>query len=327
MQPQRRFANDFQAWAAGCVTVSDKLTGTPVPFILNAPQRRVLAEMERQRRARKPIRIILLKARQWGGSTLVQMYMAWLQLVHRRGWNSVICSHVKDASSHIRGMYSLLLRHYPEDMKLAGLPPDASEKGREAMLKTWAFTPYERSQNIAQIVARECTVTMASALSPDSLRGGAYSMAHLSEVAFWGEGDAELAARTVRSIQGSIPRVPDSLVVMESTADGPDGFFHSEWERAERGESDKIPLFVPWHEIEIYRREVSRSERPTLLANLDAYEQDLLGQGVGLEAVAWYHDKRREYSTHEAMMAEYPSTPAEAFQAARSEKLRVQDFL
>lgn len=307
------FTEDFALWCRECVKVSDKLTGLPVPFILNAPQRRVLRELERQRRASLPIRLIMLKARQWGGSTLIQMYMAWLQLVRRRGWNSLICSHVKDASANIRGMYSLLLRHYPDSLK-------------EGVAKDWCFTPYEKSQNINCIPARDCRVAVASALAPNAVRSGSYHMAHLSEVAFWGEGDNELAGRIVRSVAGSIPRLPETLVVMESTADGKENFFHDEWQRAVAGESDKTPVFVPWHEIEIYRREVGEGERESLFRRMDAYELDLLRSGVPLEAVAWYSDKRREYPTHEQMMAEYPGTPEEAFSAARSERLNPVDF-
>lgn len=307
------YSTDFALWARECVTVSDSLTGAPVPFILNAPQRRVLRELERQRRARQPIRLILLKARQWGGSTLVQIYMAWLQLVHRKGWNSLICSHVKDASANIRGMYSQLLRAYPDALK----QPEP---------KAWAFTPYEKSQNINYIAARDCRVTIASALAPNAVRGGTYRMAHLSEVAFWGDGDSELAAQIVRAVAGSIPRLPDTLIVMESTADGPDNFFYDEWQRAVAGESDKVPLFVPWYEIEHYRREVNDKQRAEIFQRLTDYELQLLQKGVDIEAIAWYADKRREYATHEQMMAEYPSTPEEAFAAAQSAPLNPIDF-
>ena len=99
-----RYYEDFELWCRECVTITDKLTGRPIPFTLNAPQRRVLAVLEQQRQAHRPLRLILLKARQWGGSTLVQVYMAWMQLVRRTGWNSLICGHVKDASANIRGM-------------------------------------------------------------------------------------------------------------------------------------------------------------------------------------------------------------------------------
>lgn len=295
------YYEDFQRWCRECVTITDKLSGARIPFILNAPQQRVAALMEQQRKAGKPIRLIMLKARQWGGSTLVQTYMAWMQMVRHKGWNSIICAHVKDASANIRGMYSLLLRDYPEHLK-------------EGNPKEWAFTPFEKSLNVNQITARDCRVAVASAQAPNAVRGGNYQMAHLSETAFWGDGDWEAAEQIVRTIGGTVAREPETLVVMESTANGTGNYFHHEWQRAVEGKSDKIPVFVPWHEIEIYTRPVSDDERDSLLASLDEYETSLLlHHGVSLPHLAWYHDKRREYATHAQMMAEYPSTPEEAF--------------
>lgn len=65
-----RYAENFSLWAEECVKVIDKESGREVPFRLNAPQRRVAALMEKQRKAGRPVRVILLKARQWGGSAL-----------------------------------------------------------------------------------------------------------------------------------------------------------------------------------------------------------------------------------------------------------------
>ena len=70
---------DFEFWCVTCVKIKDKLSGQDIPFRLNAPQRRVAAIFESQRTASMPIRAIMLKARQWGGSTLTQMYMASLR--------------------------------------------------------------------------------------------------------------------------------------------------------------------------------------------------------------------------------------------------------
>lgn len=295
------YYEDFERWCAECITITDKQSGKQVPFILNAPQRRVLSIMEGERRSGRPIRIIMLKARQWGGSTLIQVYMAWMQLVRHRGWNSLICAHLKDASANIRGMYSRLLRCYPDYMK--GDSP-----------KEWAFLPYEKSSNVNHIPARDCRVAVASALSPNGVRGGDYAMAHLSEVAFYGDGDLSTAEQIVRTVSGSILRLPDTLVVMESTANGRDNYFYHEWKRAEEGSSDKLPVFVPWYEIEIYSRRVSEEERIMLQEALDSYERGLMEEyGVDIEHIAWYHDKRKEYHSHREMMAEYPSTPEEAF--------------
>lgn len=324
-----RYREDFELWCRECVQVFDKQTGLPVPFMLNAPQRRVLGIMERQRRAGKPVRLIMLKARQWGGSTLVQMYMAWMQLVRRKGWNSLICCHLKDAAANIRGMYGLMLEQYPFALKEAGMQAAEDENRpkdwRERVEKAWRLTPFEKSQNISRLPARECRVTLASSLSPNSLRGSSYHMAHLSEVAFWGDGDQEVGEQIVRSVAGSILRLPETLIVMESTADGTDNYFHDEWERACRGESDKEPVFVPWHEIELYRTPVADPVK--FAASAGDYERELLRHGVSAEAVAWYREKRKEYGSQEQMMAEFPSTPEEAFSAVKVPPLRCTDFL
>ena len=70
-QERRRIVEDFEYWCVRCATIKDKMTARNVPLILNRPQRRLLAVMEEQRIAGRPVRVILLKARQWGGSTLV----------------------------------------------------------------------------------------------------------------------------------------------------------------------------------------------------------------------------------------------------------------
>jgi len=305
---KKDYREDFEAWARDCVKIADKQSGLPVPFVLNAPQRRMLALMEEQRRQGLPVRIIVLKARQWGCSTLVEIYMAWMQLVRHTGWNSLICAHVKDASAGIKGMYSRLLRDYPDTMKTG------DKKG-------WCLSPYEQSRSVSTVPARDCTVSVATALSPNSARGFNIAMAHLSEVAFWADGDKAVAAEIVRTVGGTVSRLPDTVVVMESTANGKDNYFHDEWMRAVKGKSDKAPLFVPWHEIERYRLNITQAECRRMQAEFDDYELGLLAGGIEPERVAWYHRKRLEYPCHEAMMAEFPSTPEEAFSSAVTDPL------
>lgn len=71
-----RFRYDFAFWAATQVYIKNKDGGVDVLFRLTRPQRRFVERLESLRKSDKPIRIILLKARQWGGSTTSQLYMA-----------------------------------------------------------------------------------------------------------------------------------------------------------------------------------------------------------------------------------------------------------
>ena len=68
-----RMAHDFAFWAAFLVYISPKQGGEDILFRLNRPQRRLVEKLEEMRIADKPIRLILLKARQWGGSTCIQL--------------------------------------------------------------------------------------------------------------------------------------------------------------------------------------------------------------------------------------------------------------
>ncbi|MDE6365987.1 MAG: hypothetical protein K2L33_00215, partial [Muribaculaceae bacterium] len=69
-----RMREDFEFWAARCVRIKHQATCRYVPFVLNRALRKVLDAMERQRRAGEPIRVIVLKSRQWGCSTLISYY-------------------------------------------------------------------------------------------------------------------------------------------------------------------------------------------------------------------------------------------------------------
>lgn len=293
-----RFRYDFEFWAVTCVRIYDKKTGRDIPFRLNRAQRKVLAVFESQRVARLPVRAIILKARQWGCSTLVQVYFAWIQIVHRRNWNSIICAHVRDAAANIRGMYTKILASYPREYwDEDDAPP--------------AFKPFEGSTNTRFIPGRGCRVTLASSDNQDAARGGNYAMAHLSEVAFWKDSAKHTPEDFVRSICSGIDPEPMSCVVMESTANGVGGFFHNEWLRACKGKSDKVAVFVPWYELE--RCAIPVPDHAALWESMDDYERSLWNRGCTLEAINWYRYKRRETSDHRSTMAEYPSDDTEAF--------------
>ncbi len=292
-----RFRHDFEFWCASCVNIRQKTTGRISPFILNAPQRRVLEVLEEDRLAGRPIRVILLKARQWGGSTLVQIYMAWIQSVHRRNWHSLIAAHIRNTAGTLRQLYSTTLANYPEELW------DGDEKPR--------FRPMPDAPNTRIIAGRGCNVTISSSFSPDAVRGLDIAMAHLTEVAFWQDSDCIDPADVMRSICGTVPVTPLSLIVLESTANGVGNFFHAEWTRAVQKQLAFTPVFVPWYEIEMYRCEVS--DPAAFITSLTADERRFWDMGLTLEMISWYRMKLREMGDLQRMQAEYPSDAVEAF--------------
>ncbi len=293
---RERIKYDFEYWCATCTTIVNKLKSRLEPLVPNVPQRRLIAVMEGARQAGEPVRVLLLKARQWGGSTLVQLYMAWLQLVVRANWNSVIIGHLRQSAAAIKGMYTRLLSRYPREMS-------GGERPR--------FESFEGAANVNRLMPSDSLVIIGSALSEDAVRGYDLKLAHLSEVAFWKQSTMHRPEDVIRAVMGTVPRLRDTVVVMESTADGVGSFFHTQWTQAITGLTGYTPLFVPWHEIEIYREPVA--DVAALWRSLDAYEYGLWQQGLTLEQINWYHNKRREYSDLRQMHAEFPGTAAEAF--------------
>ncbi len=292
-----RIHYDFEYWAATCVTIRHKISGQMVHFHLNKPQRRVLRLMERDRHTDRPIRLIMLKARQWGGSTLIQMYFAWIQSEHRTNWHSLISAHVKDSAANIRGMYSSMLATYPEELWKGDAPPK---------LNAW-----QGAVNTREIAGRGCRITLASCGGQDSARGLDISMAHLSEVAFWTQSARRDPVDFVRSVIGGVPMTPCSVVVMESTANGVGNFFHNQWLMASENRSAFRPVFVPWYEIDMYRSECTSPQ--ALIESFSHYEKQLWDMGLTLEQIWWYRNKLGELASEEAMQAEYPTTALEAF--------------
>ena len=294
-----RMRHDFPFWCEKCVQIRDKRTGRYVCFKLNAPQRKAVEVMEEQRRNGDPIRIVMLKARQWGGSTLIQMYMAWIQIIHRENWHSYICAHVKDTSATIRGMYSRMLANYPTEYWPCEEHPQ--------------FNAYERSLNTRVIAGRDCRVTLGSCESQEAARGNDIAMAHLSEVAYWRDTSQRSPEDFIRSVCSGIPLEPLTVIALESTANGVGNYFHSTWLKAKSGESAFRPIFVPWYEIDMYHLQLDREGKIKTINEMDDYEKHLWDIGCTLGQIAWYHAKRREMSSHRAMMAEYPTDDVEAF--------------
>lgn len=72
-----------------------------------------------------------------------------------------------------------------------------------------------------------------------------------SEVAFWSD-----AEQSMISLMQAIPNEPNTMVILESTANGIGGYFYDMWHRAKAGENEFVPLFFAWYEDPAYRMPV-----------------------------------------------------------------------
>lgn len=318
-----RFRHDFAFWAAAYVKIQSKIPGEgEILFRLTRPQRRFVEALEEKRTSNQPIRFVLLKARQWGGSTTSQLYMMWLQVVHKVGLNSVIVSQTKKTSFAIKAMFDRALNAYPaEFLHRMGEPYDPSEKRIENV---------GLSGDYKRVPSRDCTITVASYEAPDALRGDAYALVHCSEVGLWAPTEKKTPESVVRAACSGVVYRPYTMIIYESTANGTGNFFHREYEAAKAGRSQFSALFISWFDIDLYsipfesdeEREIfarwlyKNRKNDTITSNREEpgkYLWWLWEQGATLEAINWYVTERRGKSDHGVMASEYPSDDVEAF--------------
>lgn len=310
---------DFPYWAARYAYIKKKGGGDDILFRLNPPQRRLVALFEEDRVAGRPLRLIMLKARQWGGSTCVQLYMAWMQLTGLRGLNSLIIAHQGAASDEIKDMFERLVKSYPVAMlRDPGDDWSESEKKLERVGKSGATM---------RVPQRNCKIKLGTAERPDSCRGGDYNLVHCSEVGIWKRTEGKMPEDIVRSACSGVLLEPSTMIVYESTANGTGNFFHREYEAARRGESQFKPMFVSWFEIPQYSLPLDDAEAfasrlyehrheesaPSNRRVAGKYLWWLWEGGATLEGINWYCRERMKYSDSSMMAAEYPSDDTEAF--------------
>lgn len=123
----KKAMSDFEYFAKYCVKIRRK-DGTVGPFVLNNVQRKLLRIVE----SKKPVRVIILKARQMGISTFIEIYLLW-RMLRDGGVNVLMLAHERDAASYILGMTRFAVAHLPDWFtRLAGV-------------ETEYFTKYEIS--------------------------------------------------------------------------------------------------------------------------------------------------------------------------------------
>lgn len=329
-----RSLHDFYFWAARFVKIKSK-DGDIVSFQLNQPQRKLVEVFERMRRESTPIRVILLKARQWGGSTVTQLYMAWIQLIHKIGWNSLIVGHQSSSSAEVNSMFELMMEHYPIGMLV--------EQGVDVPAKTPKISNLHGTTSTRVVGLRNAKIKLGTAERPHSVRGGDSSMVHCTEVAFWKKTEGRTPTEMMKAASSGVLYRPMTMIVYESSANGVGNFFHTEYEAAKAGCTQFEAVFVAWHEIKQYRLEFTEANAPREnvkgvprfataeeLARwmlLNRYADDPLSErtvdgrylwrlwemGATLEAINWYIAERTKYVDQADMASEFPSDDLEAF--------------
>lgn len=262
--------------------IKDK-NGQLVHLSLNHAQN-LLYEAIKERYGKEPVRIIILKARQLGITTASEALITSL-CINTPNTDAVLIAHNSDASSKIYEMTQLYVDAMPNGLK-----------------------PSQKYSNKKQIVFdNEKGTGLKSSIrvmvGGDATRGSTYRLAHVSELAFF-----DKPKESMISLNQAIPSTEDSLVILESTANG-FNYFYEMWQDAVNGRSDYIPLFFPWYLDPNYKMKYKGFEKTQ-------YEVDIQEKySLTDEQLQWrrWCIANNCKGDEQMFRQEYPISPEEAF--------------
>lgn len=220
----------------GCLKIKTK-SGTVVPFRLNDAQRKLYAVAKRQQDAGKPVRLIILKARQLGFSTLTEG-LIFHACATRKNVNALIVAHREDATANLFRMSKLFYDELPAPVK----PMLRASNAQELVFENPSKLRSEREARPGLRSRIRCATAGGRGIG----RSDTLQCVHLSEYAFWPDG-ADGKASTLAGILQAVPSLPGTMVVIESTANGFEDF-KERWDAAVAGENDFEPVFFAWFE-------------------------------------------------------------------------------
>ena len=230
----------------------------------------------------KPSRFIVLKARQLGISTFTEAFITFMTMFNPNT-SSVLMAHLSESASAIFNMTKLFVNELPLSMQ-----------------------PQQKYSNAKEIVfdgENGLKSSIRVMVASDATRGSTYKYAHLSEVAFWEHPEEALLA-----LNQAVPMTDDSLIVIESTANG-FNYFYNLWQDAVNGRNDYTPIFFPWYVDPNY-------SRPYDGFALTSYEKDIKERyNLTLDQLQWRRWCIANNCGNDELKfrQEYPITPEEAF--------------
>lgn len=255
-----------------------------VDFKLNAAQEKLYRVIAGQYREGRPIRAIILKARQMGFSTLTEG-MIFKDTATQPNISSGIVAHEAAATDNLFRMSKRYYENLDEDLR-----PELKASNAKELIFDFA----DGNSSIKCMTAGNGSIG----------RSDTFQNLHISEYAFWPKNKGEILTGLLQAV----PNEPNTLVIIESTANGYDDF-KDIWDKAVAGENDFAPVFCAWWEHAEYAM-------PYNGFALTAKERELKRlYGLTDEQLAWrrWCIKNNCRGDVELFRQEYPSCPEEAF--------------
>lgn len=315
-----RLAIDTPLWTSNLAKIVPKKRSLGlVPLEPKAAQLELDKRLDEQRRAGKPQRAIVLKARQIGISTWTQAKLIqWATL--RPHLSALVVAHDVETGGKLFAMGQRMYSNLPNEDPLK--PPIRSHKRARFLHFGQRGEAWMEGE-----IYPDSTYWVDTAGEFEAGRGGTYHAVHFSEFAFFPQPEQKYVA-----IAQAIPMDPDTLWIIESTANGMNKF-KDLWDDAVEGRSEFIPFFWPWWKEDEYQLPfVNEAERQEFqIGNTDQSpyadgERELVDPGsydvledrnvpLTLEQLKWrrWAIANQTGGSIEKFHQEYPSTPEEAF--------------
>ena len=242
---------------------------------------------------------IILKARQLGMTTFIQIFMLDRCLFNRDTMAGVVAHNREDAEDFFRKKIKYAYDNLPEWLKEQ--IPATSDSAK--MLE----------------FGNGSSIRVGT-----SLRSGTYQYLHISE---FGKLCAKRPDHAEEIIAGTINTVHEGgFIFIESTAEGGHGRFHDMYQdaqlRTEWSKLDFKAFFYPWWRDPRYESD------PTALSEADEVYFAKIENECGITLTpgqkSWYVKKRNVQKSK--MLQEYPSTPTEAFEVVSEHAIYGSEF-
>jgi len=282
---RQKLKDNFEHYALKCLKIRTK-SGDIEPLILNKAQSYVHAAMEAQLLELGMVRVLLLKGRQQGMSTMTAG-----RFYHKVSYNfgrlAFILAHDLNATGNLYDMAHRYHEHTPAPVK-----PMVSKSNAKELVFGILESGYKLGTSENKNVGRSMTIQYL----------------HGSEVAFW-----KNTTDHSKGVLQAVPNAPGTEIILESTANGVGNWFHKMWQDAEAGLSEYIGIFVPWFWQREYVKKLPKDFK------LTPQETELATQyNLTSEQINWRRTKVVEFSANgvdgaKAFKQEYPCCAAEAF--------------
>lgn len=193
--------------------ILDKEKQTPVSFELNQVQRKYFDILYEDYPDMEGVREIILKARQFGMSSLILALFTVDFLV--RPYSISICiSHRKDATELLFKKVKFYIESYCEKNSF----------DKKQLLKSDNKGLIENATNGSLFYVLTSGAKVGG-------RGGSARNLHLSEISFYQDTDKITAEEIVTATAQQVPQ-GKGMIFMETTGNTTEDYFHKEWERA-----------------------------------------------------------------------------------------------